>query len=196
MKRWVLTILLFLLLGAIVNVAVAWAIASSVRVEYDISSERLVRLDGGPFWWTDHSDAYANQQVGEVQFRGWGRSGYFLGGPDYGVTFMRCGWPTRSMQHAVEWFGRPLSKAFRAIQLPSNLATDPSLKYVPLQPIWPGFAINTAFYAGVLWLLFAATFALRRWRRIKRGLCPKCAYPVGTSDVCTECGGVVRAARV
>jgi hypothetical protein len=60
--------------------------------------------------------------------------------------------------------------------------------YLPVRPIWLGFAINTAFYAFVLWLLFAAPFALRRWRRIKRGLCPACAYPVGESDVCTECG--------
>jgi hypothetical protein len=56
------------------------------------------------------------------------------------------------------------------------------------QPLWPGFAINALFYAAVLWLLFAAPFALRRRRRIKRGLCPACAYPVGASDACTECG--------
>jgi predicted amidophosphoribosyltransferase len=59
---------------------------------------------------------------------------------------------------------------------------------LPLLPIWPGFAIDTLFYAAILWGLFAAPFALRRRRRIKRGLCPKCAYPVGESDVCTECG--------
>ena len=62
---------------------------------------------------------------------------------------------------------------------------------LPLRPVWPGFAINTLFYAAILWggwLLLAAPFALRRRRRIKRGLCPACAYPVGASDVCTECG--------
>jgi hypothetical protein len=71
---------------------------------------------------------------------------------------------------------------------PTVLAPPKSL---PLVPIWPGFAINTVFYAGVLWLLFAAPFALRRWRRINRGLCPKCAYPVGASEVCTECGAAI-----
>jgi hypothetical protein len=50
------------------------------------------------------------------------------------------------------------------------------------------------FYAAILWLLFAAPFALRRRRRIKRGLCPKCAYPVGESPVCTECGAAVKPA--
>jgi hypothetical protein len=29
---------------------------------------------------------------------------------------------------------------------------------------------------------------MRRPRRIKRGLCPTCAYPVGDSPLCTECG--------
>jgi hypothetical protein len=65
---------------------------------------------------------------------------------------------------------------------------------LPLRPIWPGFAINTLFYAGLLWLLFAAPFALRRrfrGGRIKRGLCPACAYPVGDTTVCTECGKAV-----
>ena len=56
-----------------------------------------------------------------------------------------------------------------------------------------GFAIDTLFYAVILWLLFAGPFAFRRWRRIKRGLCPACAYPVGASDLCTECGKPVRA---
>ena len=61
---------------------------------------------------------------------------------------------------------------------------------LPKQVSWPGFAINTAFYAVALWLLFAAPLALRRRRRIKRGLCPKCAYDLrGTqTGVCPECG--------
>jgi hypothetical protein len=61
-----------------------------------------------------------------------------------------------------------------------------------LYPIWPGFAINTVFYAAVLWLLFGASFALRKRRLIRRGLCPKCAYDMrGTpATVCPECGGL------
>ena len=51
-----------------------------------------------------------------------------------------------------------------------------------------GFAINTLFYATVLWLLIYGPISLRRFLRVRRGLCPKCAYPVGDSLVCTECG--------
>jgi len=62
---------------------------------------------------------------------------------------------------------------------------------VPCHPIWPGFALNTLFYAAVLWTLFAGLFALRRVIRRRRGLCPACAYPIGSSAVCTECGAAL-----
>jgi hypothetical protein len=60
-------------------------------------------------------------------------------------------------------------------------------------PLWPGFAVNTLFYAAILWLLICGLFALRRFAlrrfaRVRRGLCPACAYPIGESPVCTECG--------
>ena len=60
--------------------------------------------------------------------------------------------------------------------------------FVPLNPIWPGFAVNTLFYAVVLWLLICGTLALRRFIRVRHGLCPGCAYPRGVPDVCSECG--------
>jgi len=61
---------------------------------------------------------------------------------------------------------------------------------LPLLPIWPGFAINTIFYAAILWMLCLGFGAVRRRRRLKRGLCVKCAYDLrGTSSgVCPECG--------
>ncbi len=59
---------------------------------------------------------------------------------------------------------------------------------LPLKPTWPGLALNTLFYAAILWLLIPGPFALRRFLRVRRGLCPKCAYPMGESSVCTECG--------
>ncbi len=65
-------------------------------------------------------------------------------------------------------------------------------RMIALRPVFLGFAINTIFYAGILWLLFAAPGFVRRRYRIKRGLCPSCAYPVGESDLCTECGNPLR----
>jgi hypothetical protein len=65
---------------------------------------------------------------------------------------------------------------------------------MPLRPLWPGFAINTIFYAAILLALFFAPGSVRRMIRRRRGLCPACAYPVGTSPVCTECGKPVNPA--
>jgi hypothetical protein len=65
------------------------------------------------------------------------------------------------------------------------------IRVLPLGPIWPGFIINTLFYTLLLWLLFFAPFAARRTLRRRRGLCRECAYPIGVSPVCTECGAAV-----
>ena len=61
-------------------------------------------------------------------------------------------------------------------------------RVLPFGLIWPGFGINTLFYSIMLWLLIPGPFVLRRLIRRRRGLCPKCAYPMGESAVCSECG--------
>jgi hypothetical protein len=79
------------------------------------------------------------------------------------------------------------------LDIPVEIGGRPWI-YVPLRPMWSGFAINTMLYAMVFWVLFAVRFALRRHRRMNCGLCAKCAYPVGTwggNPVCTECGAAV-----
>jgi hypothetical protein len=55
-------------------------------------------------------------------------------------------------------------------------------------PLWPGFAVNTLFYAAILWPLICGASVIHRCIRRRRGLCPWCAYPMGQSGVCTECG--------
>ena len=60
---------------------------------------------------------------------------------------------------------------------------------LPVRPIWPGFAINTLFYAAIVWMPFAP-FVLRRHIRRKRGRCLKCGYDLrgAEHEVCPECG--------
>ena len=53
------------------------------------------------------------------------------------------------------------------------------------RPTWTAFTVNTLLF------LTCGVFALRRLIRASRRLCPKCAYPVGGSGVCTECGGIL-----
>ncbi len=63
-------------------------------------------------------------------------------------------------------------------------------------PLWLGFAVNTLLYAVVLWLLICSPFTLRRVIRVRRGLCPACAYPRGEWDVCSECGKAIPSRKV
>ena len=74
----------------------------------------------------------------------------------------------------------------------SNPSTGPVwVRTLPLSPIWPGFAVNTAFYAAPLWLLFAVMpRAVRRHLRRRRGRCLKCGYDLrgDLAGGCPECG--------
>ena len=79
------------------------------------------------------------------------------------------------------------------MEQPASMEEWESVRVIPFRPVWPGFAINTLLYAAVLWMTLAAPLALRRRRRLKRGLCPKCAYPIGINPVCTECGRTLKA---
>lgn len=66
---------------------------------------------------------------------------------------------------------------------------------IPLRPIPFGFAVNSVLYAMLSWLLVDQTRRLRALNRIRRNLCPACAYPRGSSPVCTECGEALPATQ-
>jgi hypothetical protein len=68
--------------------------------------------------------------------------------------------------------------------------------FFPILPVWPGFVVNTAFYAGVAWSLRWGLLAVRRrWLR-HTGRCMQCGYNLSgvVSEVCPECGAHIRAA--
>jgi hypothetical protein len=107
------------------------------------------------------------------------------------------GWPMRSMCCWVENLGGyPSSNATSTrgpLRLvwgwnPFKVRLGPDAKVLPLRPIWSGFIINTIFYAVLVASLVSAFQKLRSRRRMRKRLCPRCAYPVGASPVCTECG--------
>lgn len=63
---------------------------------------------------------------------------------------------------------------------------------LPLQPVWPGFVVNSLFFAVIPWLAWLLWVTPMRLQRRWRGRCGRCAYPIGTSPVCTECGAQVK----
>ena len=234
MKRRLLIIAIFLLLGAVVNVAVAWACAlcmdpgasvpeaAAARTEND--SWEVAKFKRFGLTWFHSTRAkgsfeprFLSEVLPDALAPTWGelrtdtidfRDLASHSADDLLIEYrgvVGCGWPVRSLW--AETFrsvgGRPPSQ--RPIRTAGFI--DPALhpwgnsqptfwgvlypRILPLRPIWPGHAVNTIFYATLLWLLIPGPFALRRFfrfLRVRRGLCPKCAYPIGESSVCTECG--------
>jgi len=229
-KYRVLTAIAFLLLGAIVNVAVAWG----VGLAFASPTERY-RFGDAPsheggfwrftehraagrtaLWWLPEHERLTPKRFLPVEYLATPPSWTTVDwskGPDrilYDANVAAtvedaCGWPCRAMLRRADiWIGsrngrgtsESKTKWTYAVIVPqapsamSILEAHEAYRALALSPIWPGFAINTVFYAALLWLLFAAPFALRRRRRINGGLCPKCAYDLRATQagVCPECG--------
>jgi hypothetical protein len=59
---------------------------------------------------------------------------------------------------------------------------------LPIRPLWPGFAIDTAFYGTLAFLFWSAPGFVWRTRRRRRGLCVGCGYELRGMQKCPECG--------
>jgi hypothetical protein len=199
MKRRIVILLTFLLLGAIVNVAVAWGCVSM--------KSRLLGPDAdgwnsgdGLHWPADVPNGWPAPNEHQWIFDVGTRDDWLMhlettevsdAGDEWMLYRHQAGWPSASLAAVLwrHWSGNELVQ--ESLDWLTGIPTHREARIsmtLPVVPLWPGFAINTLFYAVILWLLFATPFALRRRLRRKRGLCPACAYPIGTSDVCTECG--------
>lgn len=121
------------------------------------------------------------------------------------VGFDRFGIPFRSLQFSYQgWVDIAASPDFMDWRVPgvqggwpfapsaaeqNTAAYFSSLEYVyPLSPIPLGFALNTAFYAALVWGMAFGIARLRARRRVQRKLCAACGYPHTPSLTCPECG--------
>ena len=107
------------------------------------------------------------------------------------------GWPMKSMSY---WFGEKTHNrderiVFNGLEVgferrPLFL---PDLTYdrvLPLRPIFPGFIINTLFYAAIWFVLIFGWRAHLRQVRKWQGYCPVCKYDLQNTLTagCPECG--------
>ena len=231
MRRRIILILMFVLAGAVVNVAVAWGIALGVNPYGRPLANEFHALNRTTLFKVAQITAFGTMSYSCRRNPG------PRGGRDFptmhdalprwasrhqiysaaGNTIIGSGWPLpvfsasiHSVGHGsfdYEVFGgieTPLEPfAYGGIKLPKGRRLPPGLglpgsampRVVPLRPIWLGFAVNTIFYAALLWVLIPGPFALRRLIRIRRGLCPACAYPRGQLEMCSECGEVLPSSR-
>jgi hypothetical protein len=192
MKRHLLIIACFLLLGAVVNVGVAWGCAAGSGWVLGGTSAGASESQ----WWDQRAPAgFGGQFDGGFYTPSLGalNTQFFGGVPEtekgvmpYAALRIRSGIPALGLEGSF-WYDKDRALVYAD----PPLAPQPWLNEArpfPFRPIWPGFVINTLFYADILWLLIPGPFALRRFLRLKRGLCLKCAYPMGESSVCSECG--------
>lgn len=218
MKRWIWRALLFLLLGAVVNVAVAWIAATCLVGKFTqrhgaitppawqcrVPDDWPVPDDAFEFstpWSTDtHVSA---EEVGSAG-RGNGRLGLLTrlvkGKGDWRGCIAdthRFGWPSRSLQMSflTDCRQNPTIKKgwskHGCLILPA-WAKSWANTHIPydIEPL--GFAANSTLYGVLTYaLVFGPVLVRNRVRHCRRN-CLHCAYPVGNSPVCTECGKPVK----
>ncbi len=227
MKRCLAKLFVFLLLGVIINVAVAWGCGIfSVRVPggagrfviWDVweivhpTSQDIEWLKRSG-WQPRPEDEKFAWKAASREIIGFGltRKGFSdyptnKPGPNISMPVLplfvirdRTGWPFRCLQ-AEKWLVndsrvKQYQTRFAIASVPVsyqyNVWPITDTRPLAVLPIWPGFAINTVFYAAMLWLLTLGPFAARRFIRNKRGHCIKCGYDLRGSSrggVCPECG--------
>lgn len=220
MKR-LRVILLFLMLGAIVNVGVTWGIAA-----WDTPGSSLLWLPeitivsggmaGNPCWnvtcsrgtgWTSvkrYVGLFADDTP--ITPPSWSRAHISPSQIEIssGLAYVESafGWPSNSMFYDIKYsnaggfFGEIIGGIRFDFRIRDGTYIDSSTN-LPFQPIFFGFAINTIFYAALLWLIIPGPCVFRRVIRRRRGLCIKCAYDLRGADheTCPECGTGIRKVR-
>lgn len=199
-KKWCLRIAMVLMLGVLMNVAVAWCCV------YSIPSGAITPSDVEP---PDYTWVEKHRQTPET-FQGHSRAEFFgvtLDGFDilYNKEFSRiivfrarAGWPWRSLSGGyweviAQPATQPWGEAARTIAITSvyvPIAEEERSCYYPIAPILPGFVLNTIFYGAIWFALFFGFSTTCRAIRRQRGRCPMCGYHLrGEFEKgCSECG--------
>jgi hypothetical protein len=199
-KRWLITIAIFLLGGALANISVAWACTAWWPAPTRESVGASPWPSPVPANWEEPATCYvrSNWALTEINAVGFLRDRQDAAPMQY---VFKAGFPCRSLSrevHGAPFYGQPYTmlsmRPPRTWQ--EGLAIPPLVharfdRYLPLHPMPLGLAVNTIFYATALWCLARGLLFVRRGIRLRRGLCPKCAYPIGENDLCSECGNPV-----
>ena len=186
-----------LLLGAVLTVAAAWAPALWYDFFGEDSGNVSAVTNDDLQWWRATVSADADHELTKVVRRDRVSLGFDLVSM-YSIKEVlkaeafrgRFGFPLQSLEYS-QWeldpypFRAPAWQTRGCWILNRGGAT---IITFPLIPIWSGFGIDTLFFAALSTLILAGWRRLIRRRRLKRGRCPACKYPIGTSPVCTECG--------
>ncbi|MEE8155998.1 MAG: hypothetical protein V3T53_13680 [Phycisphaerales bacterium] len=118
--------------------------------------------------------------------------GGLIGGKN--ILETRAGWPFAALvgwrvnANDLQVMNSGASGVLGALEIPRNSNGALVLRLLPYSPIWTGLIANTLLYASVIMGLGMLWSRGRTSLRLRRGVCPSCKYPIGVSEVCTECG--------
>ncbi len=180
MKR---RLLIVAAVGAVLNLAVAWTCALTMDVGHGQVSELFAEVGSEHHWevyrwdtiagtrimsrcWTGFAPGPYNHGDPADQLSGWGRIDTPTAPLPTARTEIDEGWglPMRSMgcHFAVQWTadGKDASDSGVLMFRASTGVGEPGL-YVPLAPLWLGFALNTIVYGLVIIAVHGAVRDLR-----------------------------------
>jgi len=191
MKRATFRIVLFLLLGAIINIAVAWGCVVFFPIALRPGEITIKELSA------DYQQVQCIQRAFGRTRETWGEryalpvvidSGSPFGQRPSVSSWERTGWPMRALycsisanELAYTTDGGEVLAAGRDGQIDEGIKLSPerftvststlpvaTWRALPLRLIWPGFAVNTIIYAALVSLFFAGVYQTGRYIRCKR----------------------------
>ena len=211
-KRWAIVVLISLLLGAVINVGVAWVLllrygvptsqpqrmhkqaegiawVTSVPAEWPAAANSRSRVR----WWNCTID---DQMVVPVRTPGDQVERHVFGG--HWVRVVSWGWPRASL--GVVWLrkepitmdaeGMPYREGGvrGGLPLPTSMHNGPWVTRLPIMPMWAGFAVNTLLYGAISGAVLFGPGMVKRASRRRRGACIGCGYDMVGLRTCPECG--------
>lgn len=206
--------LLSIVLGAIVNVFIAWTACLTVTsaefhlsliadCRYAHSDRPIVSIEGTESLWIDW--VWGGRALEVVRL---------VDNSSSRILLFRAGWPYRSMQgfeysptnlstsrygSAVvlpwtielssdihSWRSTPRSKSGTS----TTTTTQTEARILPLSPIWEGWLANTFLFAAMFAPIMLIFVLLPPFVRALRSRCPRCGYDLRWIDMkyCPECG--------
>ena len=200
-KRRLLIVAVFLLAGAVVNVAVAWGCALGVLpfLPYSAHDDHNYVDEAHSTWWRENAPSTWEGDLASVsRVPGFGTLHLMYAqyatedekrtlGSTTLVFRLFAGIPFRCLEGS-SWVDRT------AGTVRSDSLVHVSRRWwrpagnIPLRFRWAETSANILFYTVVFVGIRLVYLSIRARIRLRRGLCPACAYPMGESDTCSECG--------
>ena len=201
--------ILFVLLGIVLNTIVIYASA------YFLQDKEYVRHESAQMAWIGQAPAgFPPRPMRVDEWTGFGTRHFFAYATEpivvqgnfsvlqYEQWYVEAGWPLHGCSGGHFLVigeginGLKIVSQFSAQALVLGQAQPGNVVLLPFRIEFVPFGIGAGFYALVICLTVQLWSKARGLLRDRRGLCPACAYPVGDSAVCTECGGKVIPARM